>query len=256
MTPQRLSRPHAEVSSEYCGVMLMFAPRNYETSCTSQTFTTFIGQFCILFTGMFTKKKPLEIKKQTITVPAKTGPSNSSLFARKHNSSRSTPVSGSSRAQFASSSSAKLNPRFSPKTDPNSADHRPSPSTPQSSKRKRATADAAPDFGTDGESENDDEDAERARESDAKRRKQREVRALYKNRRVRSLAAFEPTNGECVKLPIIHAAEIPSKDRGTRYEPYFASLEEGWTIELQYPSLCERERYGYCFGSVDRADGA
>jgi [histone H3]-lysine79 N-trimethyltransferase len=188
---------------------------------------------------MFTNKKRLEIKKQTISVPAKPASRNSSLFARNHSFGKSSPLPVPAHAR--SGSSSKLKPRPSPKNTPSPSDHRPSPATPQSAKRKRAT-NAAPDFGTDSGSEDGDADAERTRELDAKRRKQREVRALYKDRRVRSQAAFEPKESERVKVPIIHAAEIPSRDRGTRYEPYFAGLEEGWMIELQYPSLCERER--------------
>jgi hypothetical protein len=123
-------------------------------------------------------------------------------------------------------------------------DRRPSPATPQSAKRKRA-ADAAPDFGTDDESgDNEREDAEaKERELGAKRRKQREVRELYKDRRVRARAAFEAADGERVKVAIVHAAEIPSRDHGNKYEPYFAGLEEGWMLEAQYPSLSERELY-------------
>lgn len=204
---------------------------------------------------MFTKKKPLEIKKQTVSVSSTSKPALSRPRGAPSSTSSSPsshPRSPASHSLFSPArrnggASTAARSRFS---SDRPRDQRSSAATSRPVKRKRPAADAAPDFGSDDDEEESGEDSaveEEKRRIKEKRSKQREVRALYKDRRVRSKAAFEVpdgSEGQGVSVPIVHAAEIPRLDVGAKYEPYFADGEGegGFELRVQYPSLCERER--------------
>lgn len=60
-------------------------------------------------------------------------------------------------------------------------------------------------------------------------------------RRIRNKQAFSK-EGDGV-VPMVHAADIPSLDKATRYVPSFEGLPEDMEVLLQYPSVFQRERY-------------
>ena len=187
------------------------------------------------FLSMFTKKKPLQVKKTKVTVTSSAKPTSSTrpLSAALHRSSASQPKPRTTTL------AAPRPPHSSAHTQSERRTHN-AGTPPISAPKRKRPASQAPDFGTgDESSEANDDEAELEREAEVKRRKQREVREVFKNRRVRSQAAFEE-DGDLSAM--VHAAEIPGRDAGTKYEVYFQGLEEGGEVEVQYPSL-GRERY-------------
>ena len=60
------------------------------------------------------------------------------------------------------------------------------------------------------------------------------------SRRVRSTRAFQEDVGV---FPMLHAANIPSNDTTTKYEPSVPGLPGDYELELQYPSVSQRERF-------------
>ncbi|KAI9838137.1 MAG: Nucleosomal histone H3-Lys79 methylase [Sclerophora amabilis] len=61
-------------------------------------------------------------------------------------------------------------------------------------------------------------------------------------RRVRSDVAFAP-EGSDVDLQFVHAADIASVEKSSKYAPAFEASEEELDVALQYPSLSPRERF-------------
>lgn len=166
-------------------------------------------------------KKPLVIKKTTVTVrrsqqitPASTPPQP----ARKKTLSRTKPT----RAETSKTSRSAWD----------------SPAT--SAKRKtQRPASSTPDFGADDDDESDGDD-DYSLEDRTKRQKLDPLRTALPKRNVRSAAAFEG-GGEA--LTIVHAAEIPTLDKTTKYEPVFKGLSQGFEVQVQYPSASKTERY-------------
>lgn len=161
-----------------------------------------------------TKKRPLEVKKQIISVKATPRPHSNEPNNVGQRSRQLISERGIKRQKLAST----LAPR-APKRE-----------------RSRANSSQPPvDFGKDG---SDGEDVSEVTFVDRSREQGPQI---DQNRILRSSIAFEKTGqNECA---IIHAAEIPSLDRSTKYEPSFAGLKEDLEIQLQYPSALCRERY-------------
>ncbi|MCJ1376953.1 Nucleosomal histone H3-Lys79 methylase [Xylographa soralifera] len=60
-------------------------------------------------------------------------------------------------------------------------------------------------------------------------------------RQVRNKTAFSEDDEGI--FPMVHAADIPSLDKTTKYVPSFEGLPENTEVSLQYPSASQRERY-------------
>ena len=178
--------------------------------CMTEVFSMFPSTFG---TGT-NKRRPLEVKRQTISVKAAPKPPPNELKNADQRQRQPVPVRGVKRKRVA----LTLAPR------------------PQKRERSRAHSSSQPpvDFGKDG---SDGEDGPEVCSRNANRDQELQV---DQNRIIRSTAAFEKTPQ--VECAIIHAAEIPLLDRSTKYEPSFAGLKEGLELQLQYPSALCRER--------------
>lgn len=113
-----------------------------------------------------------------------------------------------------------------------------SPNPPRAQKRapvkRRTPSEATPALSSDTSDEDD------SPERPTKRAKQ-EAQDLDLKRRVRCREAFSEDNHG--KISMVHAADITSLDRATKYVPAFEGVAESHELRLQYPSALPRERY-------------
>ena len=134
-----------------------------------------------------------------------------------------------------------------PRTDlrrpqPKKVDRNPRKSTPQSSSeterrvpRKRSTPTQRTVFSS------DDSDADDVLERPSKKMKQESVQDTDSKRQIWSAKAF---SGDDEGLfPMVHAAEITSLDKATKYLPTFEGWSDSLEVVLQYPSVSQRERH-------------
>lgn len=99
--------------------------------------------------------------------------------------------------------------------------------------KRRTPSEATPAFSS------DDSDEEESPERPAKKAKQ-QAQDLDLKRRVRCREAFaEDNKGE---LSMVHAADITSLDRATKYIPAFEGASESTEVCLQYPSASPSEK--------------
>lgn len=61
------------------------------------------------------------------------------------------------------------------------------------------------------------------------------------NRQIRSTKAFSEEDGGTIKM--VHAVEIASLDKPTKYKAAFPNIPQALKIQLQYPSASPKERY-------------
>ena len=107
---------------------------------------------------------------------------------------------------------------------------------PEPSRRQRSrSSQPAIDFGS------DDSDSEGNSEVATKRIRREEAAEYDEARIIRDHKAFASDGKR--SFIMVHAADIPSLDKATKYEPSFAGLSDGSEIELQYPSILQKERY-------------
>jgi hypothetical protein len=167
---------------------------------------------------MFGPRKPLVIKKSTVTVKRTPNPQPA------HNPP----------PQY-----RKTAPRPKPARVESARTERSDRSSPISSTKRKLQrpASATPDFGRDDE-ESDSSDDFMLEERSKRQRVDLAQHSLPK-RDVRSKAAFEESDD---MLSIVHATEIPGLDKTTKYEPVFKGLSEGFEVQFQYPSAAKKEK--------------
>ena len=165
--------------------------------------------------GASTARKPLVIKKTTITVKSKTS-------ATQQQSNNAPPRAPKSVKKF-----LKKQPRSSLPTPP--AERR----LPQLKRKRPDKESPAPiDFGA------SDEDSP---EESVKKSVKRQVTVLDPKRQVRSRMAFANEDGGIFTM--VHATEIPAIDHSVKYKSALIDLSpEETALELQYPSASQRER--------------
>ena len=93
----------------------------------------------------------------------------------------------------------------------------------------------ATDFG------GEDSDNEENSDSFQKRRRRETSYDPDLARKIRCTEAFQ--NQDTENFRMLHAADIPTNDKLTKYEPSIPGLPMDFEIELQYPSVSRRERY-------------
>ena len=177
-----------------------------------------------MFPGMFTngasRKRPLEIQKQTVKRAA--GPlRNASNSQAKSSQTRKVTIEPAKRKA----------PRSSAKTAKNSPiSLLPTP------KQSRATSSPQPlvDFGL------EDSDSEEDLPSTPKKVKFNDDHDRDIDRLVRCQEAFDPQQTQ--EITMVHAAEIPILDQGTKYESACPDQSEPVFLELHYPSVAQPEK--------------
>ncbi|MCJ1288806.1 Nucleosomal histone H3-Lys79 methylase [Xylographa carneopallida] len=89
----------------------------------------------------------------------------------------------------------------------------------------------------------DDSEAEDGEEGEGSRKKPKADLDQHPDlkRQVRNQKAFSEEDGGIFDM--VHAADIPSLDKTTKYIPSFEGLPEKIEVSLQYPSASQRERY-------------
>ena len=98
----------------------------------------------------------------------------------------------------------------------------------------------------------DDSDADEDIERSSKKVKAEVVQDLELYRQIRNKQAFSE-DGSGI-FPMVHAADIPSLDKATKYIPSFEGLPENTEVSLQYPSASQRERYLLMQPKTKRSD--
>ena len=126
-------------------------------------------------------------------------------------------------------------------SQPKKADHKPRKSTPLSSSdaerkvpRKRSTPTQRTVFSS------DDSDVSETSERPSKKLKQESVQDVDSKRQVWLAKAF--SNEDDGQFPMVHAADITSLDKATKYLPTFEGWSDSLEVVLQYPSISQRER--------------
>ena len=121
-------------------------------------------------------------------------------------------------------------------------DRRPRKSTPLSSSeaerkvpRKRSTPTQRTIFSS------DDSDVDDTSGRPCKKLKQESVLDTDSKRQVWLAKAFSDEDEG--QFPMVHAADITSLDKATKYLPTFEGWSDTLEIVLQYPSVSQRERY-------------
>ena len=173
------------------------------------------GMFPSLFGGGANKKKPVKIQRETVKIATEAVQEEKapSLAPLKAASTKSRPLK------------RKI------------LDHsaRASVSRKGTSARRSHSSQPAVDFGqVDSESEDDLNYTPKKTRFD-------EENDIDKLRRLRNEDAFDLD--QPLEVNMIHAANIPRLDKSTKFEPVFESLPSQFTLELQYPSALQRERF-------------
>lgn len=120
----------------------------------------------------------------------------------------------------------------------NSQTAKPSPKSRAQNPRKRPASTPQP-----LESDSDDDVSDQDLGDGRKRaRKMSEVEPDPK-RQIRSRKAFSEENGGV--FPMIHAADVASLSKPTKYKAAFPNHPQAIEIQLQYPSASQRERYAF-----------
>ena len=180
--------------------------------------------FNFMLNGSSAKVQNLQIRKEVITTksaaPSKvqSGPQRPSgpKTSNSNSKSNTSKTNGTAKGKAAKTS---LSPPRVQKRAP---------------VKRRTPSEATPAFSS------DDSDEEENPERPAKKAKL-EARDLDLKRQVRCREAFsEDSKGE---FSMVHAAEITSLDRATKYVPAFEGVSEPREVSLQYPSASSRERY-------------
>jgi len=113
-----------------------------------------------------------------------------------------------------------------------------SPNPPRAQKKapvkRRTPSEATPALSSDTSDE--DENPERPT-----KKAKLEAQDLDLKRQVRCREAFSEDDND--KISMVHAADITSLDRATKYVPAFEGVSESHELCLQYPSASLRERY-------------
>jgi hypothetical protein len=168
------------------------------------------------------KKRPLKIEKKTVKVSADL-PSNKREPARANSQQSETPkprptaISKPLKRKVAKPTTESLAPRKA--------------STP----RRSHSAQPAIDFGNDdsGSEDNDDQTPKKMRFD--------EQEVVDTTRELRLKEMFE--SDQSITCKIIHGSEIATLDKSAKFVPLFEGLPDDLEIELQYPSLAQKERY-------------
>lgn len=91
------------------------------------------------------------------------------------------------------------------------------------------------------ESDSDDDDVDSPASFDEPSKRHKPERDVDLKRELRAKSAFEDGGA----FPMIHAADIASPSRKSKHVS--ATEEKNVTVELQYPSASQRERYATCY---------
>ena len=171
-------------------------------------------------TGTNNKKRPLDIQKQTVKRKAEP-PKHIKVDQTRTTQARNTTAKSAKKTH-------KSSPRLldSPRS---LVAHKGNwrSNTPFASQ-------SPIDFGQ------EDSDNDESLSSTPKRLKLDDDQERDVGRLVRSREAFDPRCTQAISM--IHAVDIPTIDKSTKYEPACPGLPESFLLELQYPSLASPEK--------------
>lgn len=148
----------------------------------------------------------------------------------------STKATQDQRSTASSSRAASATARSRPAT-PSSDDHGSSQPRPNKRKASRQRSPAQPHFDDDNDDEDEDVSAQGPAATLYKR--QKTGRKVDSKRRIRSDEAFSEADAGVFEM--IHAADIASVNKKSKLA--VSGTTEKVTVELQYPSNSQRERF-------------
>lgn len=169
-----------------------------------------------IFASGSSKKRPLEIKKQKITIKA----------APSLNAQSSKPRDAQSQ---------RLQVKRTKKKPNISADLQ--IQSKQVTQQRARPPPPCVDFGSEDVDVGDSDDNGF---TTTKRMKHMQSSELDPKRRLRAHEAFEKHDGV---LTMRHGADMPKLDKLTKFEPIFEGLSMDFQVLLQYPSVLPKERF-------------